>query len=126
MNAYDSLQQRSREIAGYNSTASLLSWDQETYMPPKAGAYRAEQLSQLAGLTHHLGTAPEVGDWLKACEDDLPPCADEAETVGAAYRSYRKLQHTLRLDGMEKARVDPDTVSAEREVVLGLWRRVFG
>ena len=79
MNAYDSLLQRSREIASYNSTASVLAWDQETYMPAKASAYRAEQLSQLAGLTHRLATAPEVGDWLKACEDTMPVCADDLE-----------------------------------------------
>src|SRR5277367_969310 len=79
MNAYECLQQRSREIANYNSAASLLSWDQETYMPPKAGAYRAEQLSQLAGLAHRLGTSAEMGDWLAACENHLPPCADEEE-----------------------------------------------
>jgi carboxypeptidase Taq len=92
MNAYESLQERSREIAVYNSAASLLSWDQETYMPPKAGAYRAEQLSQLAGLAHRLGTAPEVGDWLKACEDSLPPCADEEETArrAANVREWRR------------------------------------
>jgi carboxypeptidase Taq len=81
MSAYDFLQQRSREIASYNSAASLLAWDQETYMPPKAGAYRAEQLGQLAGLTHRLGTSVDVGEWLKACEDHLPPCADENETA---------------------------------------------
>jgi glutamate-ammonia-ligase adenylyltransferase len=50
----------------------------------------------------------------------------EAETVGAAYRTYRKLQHKLRLDGMEKARVDPALVAAERKAVLALWKRVFG
>uniref|UniRef100_E1T7S1 Bifunctional glutamine synthetase adenylyltransferase/adenylyl-removing enzyme n=1 Tax=Burkholderia sp. (strain CCGE1003) TaxID=640512 RepID=E1T7S1_BURSG len=50
----------------------------------------------------------------------------EAETVGAAYRTYRKLQHKLRLDGMEKARVEPALVAAERDAVLGLWERVFG
>jgi glutamate-ammonia-ligase adenylyltransferase len=52
--------------------------------------------------------------------------AEEAETVAAAYRRYRKLQHTLRLDGMEKARVEPEVVVAEREAVTGLWKRVFG
>jgi glutamate-ammonia-ligase adenylyltransferase len=52
--------------------------------------------------------------------------AEEAETVGAAYRTYRKLQHKLRLDGMEKARVDPALVVNEREAVLALWKRVFG
>ena len=92
MNAYESLQQRSREIALYNSAASLLSWDQETYMPAKAGAYRAEQLSQLAGLTHQLGTSSDVGDWIKACEDSLPPCADEAATAlrAANVREWRR------------------------------------
>ena len=92
MNAYDSLLQRSREIAAYNSASSLLSWDQETYMPPKAGAYRAEQLSQLAGLTHRLATAPEVGNWLAASEDSLPPCADAEETAmrAANVREWRR------------------------------------
>src|SRR5476651_619231 len=92
MNAYESLQQRSREIAGYNSAASLLAWDQETYMPPKAGAYRAEQLSQMAGLAHRLGTSADIGDWLKSCEDKLPPCADEEETAlrAANVREWRR------------------------------------
>ena len=52
--------------------------------------------------------------------------ADEAETVGAAYRTYRKLQHQLRLDGMEKACVPHERIEREREAVLALWRRVFG
>jgi [glutamine synthetase] adenylyltransferase / [glutamine synthetase]-adenylyl-L-tyrosine phosphorylase len=51
---------------------------------------------------------------------------DEAEKIGAVYRHYRKLQHTLRLDGMEKARVEPERVQGEREAVTALWERVFG
>ncbi|WP_179401879.1 bifunctional [glutamate--ammonia ligase]-adenylyl-L-tyrosine phosphorylase/[glutamate--ammonia-ligase] adenylyltransferase [Burkholderia guangdongensis] len=51
---------------------------------------------------------------------------DEAERVGAAYRTYRRMQHKLRLDGMEKARVDPAAVADERAVVGALWKRVFG
>jgi [glutamine synthetase] adenylyltransferase / [glutamine synthetase]-adenylyl-L-tyrosine phosphorylase len=50
---------------------------------------------------------------------------EEAETVGTAYRTYRKLQHQLRLDGMEKARVEPEMVLHEREAVLRLWGRIF-
>ncbi|RKN95869.1 bifunctional [glutamate--ammonia ligase]-adenylyl-L-tyrosine phosphorylase/[glutamate--ammonia-ligase] adenylyltransferase [Burkholderia mallei] len=49
---------------------------------------------------------------------------EEAETVGAAYRTYRKLQHRLRLDGMEKARVEPERVAAERQAVAALWARL--
>lgn len=92
MNAYDSLRQRSREIASYNSASSLLAWDQETYMPPKAGAYRAEQLALFAGVAHRLGTAAEVGDWISACEDRLPPCVDEEELARRAVnvREWRR------------------------------------
>ncbi|MGN6315421.1 bifunctional [glutamate--ammonia ligase]-adenylyl-L-tyrosine phosphorylase/[glutamate--ammonia-ligase] adenylyltransferase [Trinickia sp.] len=52
--------------------------------------------------------------------------AEEAETVGAAYRTYRKLQHQLRLDGMETARVPRERIERERDAVLKLWQRVFG
>jgi carboxypeptidase Taq len=92
VNAYDRLLQRFREIAGYNSTASVLAWDQETYMPAKAAAYRAEQLGTLAGLTHRLATAPEVGDWIAACEQEMPPCADdeESERRAANVREWRR------------------------------------
>jgi carboxypeptidase Taq len=92
MNAYDALLQRSREIALLSDTMSLLSWDQETYMPPKAAANRAEQTSHLAVLAHKLGTAPEVGDWIKACEDSLPATADEEanEIRRANVREWRR------------------------------------
>ncbi|WDD96435.1 bifunctional [glutamate--ammonia ligase]-adenylyl-L-tyrosine phosphorylase/[glutamate--ammonia-ligase] adenylyltransferase [Burkholderia sp. FERM BP-3421] len=57
----------------------------------------------------------------------LGPVSDaEAETVGAAYRTYRRLQHRARLDGMEKARVEPGRIEAERAAVSALWARVFG
>jgi glutamate-ammonia-ligase adenylyltransferase len=49
----------------------------------------------------------------------------EAETVGAAYRTYRSLQHRLRLDGVDRPRVPVEQVSAERDAVLALWQRVF-
>jgi carboxypeptidase Taq len=92
MNAYESLQQRSREIEGYNRAATLLSWDQETYMPPKAAPYRAEQLAQIAGLTHRLSTSADVGAWLASCEDHLPSTADEEETAlrAANVREWRR------------------------------------
>jgi glutamate-ammonia-ligase adenylyltransferase len=50
----------------------------------------------------------------------------QARQVGSAYRTYRKLQHALRLDGMDKARVLPTRVEAEREAVIRLWDQVFG
>lgn len=49
----------------------------------------------------------------------------EAEAVGNAYRRYRAIQHKMRLDGMDAARVPVDTVAAEKSAVQGLWERIF-
>jgi glutamate-ammonia-ligase adenylyltransferase len=50
----------------------------------------------------------------------------DAAVVGDAYRTYRALQHKMRLDGLDAARVAPERVASERTVVLALWQRLFG
>ncbi len=44
--------------------------------------------------------------------------------AGAAYRRLRQIQHRARLNE-EPTRVAPDTVQAERDAVLTLWKTVF-
>ena len=66
---YQNLLARTREISLIDDAANLLSWDQETYLPSGAVPFRADQLAFLSGWTHRQFTAPEVGDWIKACED---------------------------------------------------------
>ena len=51
--------------------------------------------------------------------------ADLAERVREAYRSYRKLQHGLRLNDARYARVARETLAAETDSVETLWRAVF-
>ncbi|MET0320408.1 MAG: bifunctional [glutamate--ammonia ligase]-adenylyl-L-tyrosine phosphorylase/[glutamate--ammonia-ligase] adenylyltransferase [Duganella sp.] len=51
---------------------------------------------------------------------------DLAANVGNAYRKLRKLQHQLRLQGQDLARVDPALVAAEVVHVLALWDSIFG
>lgn len=48
------------EIQRINGAASLLSWDQETYMPAGGGEARAEQIAVLQGLAHQKLIGPEV------------------------------------------------------------------
>ena len=66
--AYDELIRRVKEIAVLESCGSLLQWDQQTQMPPKGSAHRAEQLALIAGLTHGMFTAAEIGELLAAVE----------------------------------------------------------
>ena len=67
--AYRALCERAREISLLQSTGALLSWDQQTYMPPKAMEFRAQQIAHFGGQAHRLFTAPEVGGWIAVCED---------------------------------------------------------
>jgi glutamate-ammonia-ligase adenylyltransferase len=52
---------------------------------------------------------------------------DATLATGAAdaYRLMRKLQHQVRLQGQEQARVDPNLVASHAEVVVRLWRSCF-
>ena len=51
--------------------------------------------------------------------------ADEARSVGDAYRRYRQLQHEIRLNDAERARVPHATVAAEAEAVRALWQKLL-
>jgi len=85
--AYDELVALSRSAAVLNSVASLLSWDQETYMPDGAAAARAEQQEMLAGLCHERRTDPRLGELISACERN-GAASDPA--VAAALREFRR------------------------------------
>ena len=49
-----------------------------------------------------------------------------ADAVRDAYREYRHLQHGLRLNGAQYARVPPDQAQAARATTLTLWTLLFG
>ena len=42
-----------------------------------------------------------------------------------AYRELRRAQHRARLDE-QPTQVEPETMAAQRDAVLALWRAVFG
>jgi glutamate-ammonia-ligase adenylyltransferase len=51
---------------------------------------------------------------------------DLAKKSGDAYRSLRRRQHELRLQGADKARVPPSELSDERSTIRQLWENVLG
>ena len=52
--------------------------------------------------------------------------SDLAEGSRNAYREFRRLQHALRLNGAQYARVLPEQVAAHADAVRGAWKTVFG
>ena len=54
MTTFDELSRRLGQVSDLGAAASLLSWEQETSMPPEAARVRGLQLATLAGLSHEL------------------------------------------------------------------------
>ena len=91
--AYQELIRRSRELALIGSCAELLSWDEDTYMPPGGVENRARQLAYLAGLQHERSIDPFLGDILDGLEDGAvtaDPLSAEAVNVREMLRSYKR------------------------------------
>jgi carboxypeptidase Taq len=75
-NAYDELIALSKDRSLLGSTAALLGWDQETYMPPGGVEHRSRQMAQLAGMIHERSTSPRIGELLDECEADADLTGD--------------------------------------------------
>lgn len=86
--AYQELLRRLREIGTAGAVAALLDWDQETYMPPKATADRANQLAWLAGQVHQRLTDPALGTVIEKSERETNGDESAAANVREARRDF--------------------------------------
>jgi carboxypeptidase Taq len=87
------LRQLLAELSDLAGTASLLSWDQNTYMPPGGAEARAEQAATLQRLHHARLTSPEVGRALDALEPwaaEQDPDGDDVRMIAVARRDHEK------------------------------------
>lgn len=115
MGAYDRLLSRLREAGVLSTVSETLSWDQETMMPERASAFRAEELSLLARLVHERVTAPALGDLLATCEADTD--LDDDQTA-----NLREIRH----DYDRSVKLPADLVAEitkTSSLALGAWKR---
>src|SRR5207249_1900764 len=81
-----------------------------------------QHAAQYPALTANIGNIA----LLKLCgELGLIDAALAAE-VADAYRAFRKLQHQMRLQGVDQARVELDQIGPEVAAVERLWDAIFG
>ncbi len=73
-----SLRKAAREIGALRSASGLLGWDQETFMPEKGGAVRAESQAVLGTLVHEKLTAD---DYWRALENASGLALDAREAA---------------------------------------------
>jgi carboxypeptidase Taq len=63
---YKKLLIRTKDLIVLSSAQSIIQWDMETMMPPKAVEQRSQQLALLSRISHKMSTAPEIGKLLNA------------------------------------------------------------
>ena len=128
-------------VSDLNAAKAVLSWDQETYMPPGGVGARAHQLATLGRQAHELFTCEEVGELLQALEEhsaEAPYDSTEASLARVVRRDYDRATKipgelvaeleragSLAQAAWKEARADSDfrTFQAPLERVLELTRR---
>ncbi len=91
--AFSRLRDIVAQVSDLRAAASVLSWDQETYMPPGAAESRANQLATLRRIAHERFTSDEIGvllDELEPLAAELDPSSTEAGLVRVLRRDFDK------------------------------------
>lgn len=88
MSNYGKYRGMMRKIADIQYASAVLSWDQETYMPPKGANFRAQQLSTLAGIGHELATSKELGEILNLLSSDTNLEEKEKRNIKQSLKNY--------------------------------------
>ena len=81
------------EVSDIQSAASLLGWDQQTYMPSGGAEDRGYQIGTLQKLAHTKFISEEVGnllDELSPFAEQLPPDSNDARLIRVTQRDYKK------------------------------------
>ncbi len=81
------------EVSDLMQASAVLSWDQQTYMPPGGASTRGNQVATLQRLAHVTYTSEKVGellDELKSSANQLDPNSDEARLIKVTAREYDK------------------------------------
>lgn len=90
---WEELKRRLAEVQHLHYASALLGWDQQTYMPPRGAANRADQLATLDKIAHERFTADEIGQLLEdlagqAAEQGYD--SDQASLIRVTRRDYEK------------------------------------
>jgi glutamate-ammonia-ligase adenylyltransferase len=97
----------------------------------EGGMIDIEFMVQFLVLRHaaqHPGLTADIGNiaLLKLCGQLGLIDTALAQQVADAYRKFRRLQHQIRLQGEERARVALERIARERDDVEALYQQVFG
>ncbi|MCF6273551.1 MAG: carboxypeptidase M32 [Rhodobacteraceae bacterium] len=68
--SYELLLDHIKKTTALAQVSGLLSWDQETQMPPKGGTQRAEHMGAIEGVLHARRADPRIPEWISRIDQD--------------------------------------------------------
>jgi carboxypeptidase Taq len=90
---FQHLRVRLAELEDLRNTAHLLGWDQQTMMPPRGAAARAESLATIERISHDTFVSDETGRLLEEAGSRLngvPDDSDDSRLVRVTRRHWEK------------------------------------
>jgi carboxypeptidase Taq len=109
---------RSKDLLVFQSAASIVYWDLETMMPPKAINLRSQQLAMLSRIEHRMSTDPELGKLLKDIMQS--PEYDKLDNV------QKRNVHLMKKDYDEQTKLPEELVAQIAEqhaVTVDVWKK---
>ena len=114
MNPYDQLIAHVSRTSALGGAAGVLSWDQETMMPPEGAVHRAEQMGALSAVIHSRTVDGRVGEWLS----DIDPAPLGPTERANLRRIARDHERATRLPERLAEEIARTTATAQ-----GVWAR---
>jgi carboxypeptidase Taq len=113
--AWRTFAERMAEIRDLGAVVSVLAWDQETFMPAKGTASRAEQLATLQGILHARTVDPSLADALAALEARGSDLTNEQKAMVREMRFERDRAAKLPQDLVRE-------IARLQSIALEAWR----
>jgi len=109
---------RSKDLFVFQSAASIVYWDLETMMPPKAISLRSQQLAMLSRIEHRMSTDPELGKLLNGIMQS--PEYDKLDDV------QKRNVYLMKKDYDEQTKLPEELVSQIAEqhaITVDVWKK---
>ncbi|MEM3577749.1 MAG: carboxypeptidase M32 [Candidatus Bathyarchaeia archaeon] len=115
---YKRLMEKVRALLIFQSAESIIHWDMETMMPPKAIELRSQQLALLSTMEHKMSTDPEIGKLLEEIMHSL-----HYETLNDV---QKRNVYLIKKQYDEQTRLPAELVAAiakQRAITTDVWKK---
>lgn len=112
---YSEYLDRLQKVADLSFAESVLSWDQQVYMPPKGAQHRGRQMATLKAMSHELFVDPKFGSLLEELENHDSLNETQRQNIKLSRRDFLRKKKYPSAFVEEQARVCANAFGAWQE-----------